>query len=63
MVVLGCDGVWERMTNEEVGRFVFERRGEEREGEMEEEEGNGKQGEDLGGVVEKCLDLLLAPDC
>jgi serine/threonine protein phosphatase PrpC len=58
MVVLGCDGVWERMTNEEVGRFVFERRGEEG-----IEGGNGKQGEDLGGVVEKCLDLLLAPDC
>lgn len=49
MVVLGCDGVWETKTNDEVGMLVYEH--------------TVKKKQKINKVVEETLDKLIAPDC
>ena len=46
-MILGCDGIWETMTNDQIIKFV---RGEI---------GKGKE---MSNIVEALLDKLVAPD-
>ena len=53
-VIMGCDGIWEKLTNEEMVQWIYER--------LNKDKGKPKTEQDLRDIVEELLNEIISPN-